>query len=615
MDIQNTDYHWYKAKKPHSQVFNYIAYLDQAQGYRQAENLRHLRLYGNAEFAGSLMQNFFKAEQSYNTQHRVTLNVVGSMIDTASSKITKEKPRPYFLTDGADWSLKRKGQKLTKFIDGAFYGCDFYNKAAYAFKHGAIFGTGCVKIFRQDNEIKSENVFIDEIMVDDTECLYGEPLQMHQRKWVHKDVLRAMFPDASGSIDAATNPIDNSSSFSSMAVKGDMLLVIESWKKPAGKKRPGKHTICIQNETLFEEEWSKDYFPFVFFRWNRKPIGFFGQGISEQLTGLQLEINKILRTIQISMHLVSIPKIFVEASSKVVSAHLNNKIGGIIKYAGSPPTEGKLGSVPVELFSHLDRLYSRAYEIVGISQLSAQSEKPPGIDSGKALRTLNDVQAERFQSVQKDYETQFIEASKMMIDLIKEIAEETNDFSVKVPGKKFLETINWSDVQLADDQYMLQIFPTSALSKEPGARFQEVQELLQAGFIAKEDGLKLLDYPDLQSYYNMANAGVEDIERQIELMVEKGEYQTPEPYQNLNYGITKMQQAYLMYRQDGAPEEMLDLFRRWIEDAKELMDKAGQEAQNMQAQAQQAAQPQAVPQAPPTSDMLPNVPQPAPSAA
>lgn len=606
MDIQNTDYHWYKEKNPHQQVFNYINYLDQNQSYRQLENLRYMRLYGNAEFVGTMMQNFFKAEQAYNTQHRVTLNVVGSMIDTAASKITKNKPRPYFLTDGGDWSLKRKGEKLTKFIDGAFYGCDFYNKAAMAFKDSAIFGTGCLKIFSQNGELKAERVFIDEIMVDDTECIYGEPLQMHQRKWVHKEVLKATFPDSAGAIEAATSPLTPNTNFVTMSVKGDLILVIESWKLSAGGKSKGKHTICIQNQTLFEEEWTKDYFPFVFWRWNKKPIGFWGQGISEQLTGLQLEINKILRTIQVSMHLVSVPKIFVEASSKIVSAHLNNKIGGIIKYAGTAPTEGKLGSIPVELFSHLDRLYNRAYEIVGISQLTAQSEKPAGINSGKALRTLNDVQSERFTMVLKDYESQFITAAKIMIDLIKDIAGENGDFTAKAPGKKFLETINWNDVQLEDDQYMLQIFPTSALSQEPAARFQEVQELLQAGFIAKEDGLKLLDYPDLKSYYNMANAGVEDIERQIELMVEKGEYQTPEPYQNLQYGITKMQQAYLMYRQDGAPEEMLDLFRRWIEDAKELMDKAQQE---LSAQQAAAAQPQAVPAAAPVSDLLPNAPQ------
>ena len=52
-----------------------------------------------------------------------------------------------------------------------------------------------------------------------------------------------------------------------------------------------------------------------------RPVGFFGQGLAEQLQGLQLEINKTLRTIQVSMHLVSVPKQLVEASSKLVSSH------------------------------------------------------------------------------------------------------------------------------------------------------------------------------------------------------------------------------------------------------------------------------------------------------
>jgi hypothetical protein len=57
----------------------------------------------------------------------------------------------------------------------------------------------------------------------------------------------------------------------------------------------------------------------------------------------------------------------------------------------------------------------------------------------------------------------------------------------------------------------------------------------------------------------------------------------------LQYGITKMQQAYNLYKSQGAPDERLELFRRWIEDANTLLTKAQQEI----AAAQQAAQMQA----------------------
>lgn len=618
---QTFDSKWWKKKNNelYQSIFAYVRRLDQDQNYRQMDNLRNMRLYGNSEFAGINAYNYMRTETTYNVQNRVTLNIVQSMVDTVVSKIGKGKPRPYFLTDDGDFTLQRRAEKLTKFVEGQFYATEFYEKARQAFTDSCIFGTGAIKIFidSENSEIKAERVFIDELMVDDTESYYGAPRQLHQRKWIHKDVLAEMFPASKGAIMAAASESGEIQEFRNR--NGDMLLVIESWHLPSGKgAKDGKHAICIANETLFEEVYDKQYFPFVFFRWNLKPIGFWGQGIAEQLTGLQLEINKILRTIQVSMHLVSVPKIFVEASSKIVTAHLNNKIGGIIKYAGQPPVEGKLGSVPGELFAHLDRLYSRAYEIVGVSQLAAQSTKPSGLNSGKALRTFNDLESERFMAVNQRYEQAFLDAAKIFVDLSKDIAEVTKNYEVKVPGSGFLKTIKWDDVQLSDDQYMMQIFPTSALSQTPAARLQEVQELLQAGFIGKEDGMKLLDFPDLKSFYNMANAGVEDIEKQIEDMIDKGEYQTPEPFQNLQYGITKMQQAYLMYRTQNAPEDRLELLRRWMSDAKELLDKAQAELMEKQQAATMAAAqqqlptaappveaPLAVPEAPPVSDLMP----------
>lgn len=605
--------YWYKKSGQDlaSAVFTHIKLLDTHQSYRQAENIKNMRLYGNFEFNGPSGFSNSSFDTGYSTQNRVTLNIVQSMVDTVVSKIGKNRPKPYFLTSDGDFTLQRKAKKLTKFIEGQFYATKFYEKAQIAFKDACIFGTGALKIFVQDDEIKVERVFIDEIVIDDVEAYYGEPRQMHQKKWVHKDVLKAAFPSYAGDIDAAVS--DSPLMEDSRNRKGDMLLVVESWKLRSGiDKKDGKHTICIGNCDFVNEQYDKDYFPFVFFRWNMKPLGFFGQGIAEQLTGIQLEINKLLKTIQVSMHLVSVPKILVDMASTINVDHLNNKIGGIIKYAGTKPEFAPLGSIPAELFSQLDRLYSRAFEIIGVSQLSAQSTKPAGLDSGKALRVYNDLESERFQDVEKRHEQVFLDATNIFIDLIKEIAERTENFSVRVPGKSFLETINWADVVIEEDQYLMKCYPISALSNTPADRLKEVQELMQAGFISKEDGMQLLEFPDLEGTYSMVNAGVEDIHRQIELMVDKQEYQSPEPYQNLDYGIKKMQEAYLKYRQQNAPEEILELFRQWMSDAKNLLSKAAVDVQAQQqgAQMQAAADVQtqqaiANPQAPPTSELLP----------
>lgn len=601
IEADNQQYDWYRLSPDMSykSAFGLVKYLDAEQSYRQNENFKYMRLYGNFDLFNLRGYQYARAEQASAIQNRVTLNIIQSMCDTVVSKITKNAPKATFLTEGGDFKQQRRARKLTQFVEGQFQITDFYTKAAHAFLDSTIFGTGILKIYREDNKIEVERVFPDEITVDDRECFYNHPRQLHQKKFMHRDLLKARWPQYEKEIMSVG--IDPNSSYTqNINRNNDMIVVMESWHlKSSPDAKDGKHMISIENCELFSEEYDKDYFPFIFFRWAIRPLGYFGQGLAEQLSGLQLEINKILRTIQVSMHLVSVPKIFIEASSKIVDSHIDNKIGGIIKYAGNPPTEGKLGSIPAELFAHLDRLYSRAYEIAGISQLSANAQKPAGLNSGKALREYNDLETERFMTVAKRYEGCFMQAARIFVDLAKEIDENTEKgYSVKVKGRKFLKTIKWKDVNMDEDDYVMAIFPTSALSATPAGRLQDIQELIQAGFVTQKDATKLLDFPDLEGFYDFENSSVEDIESVIEKFIDGGEYETPEPYQDLAYGQVMMQKAYLLFKSQGAPEEKLDLFRRWIEDAKALQARASAEVQAqqmaLQAQAQQAQAQQAV---------------------
>jgi len=617
---ENAGLHWWLEddQNIHNAVFGHVQYLTTSQAYRSVDNIRNMRLYANYDVVSLSSYNHSRVDSMNNTTHRVTLNVIQSMIDTVVSKITKNKPKPTFLTDGADWELQQKAKKLTKFCEGVFYGAKVYQEATKAFIDACIFGTGAVKFFACDGEIKCERVLIDEILTDDVESYYGKPRTLHQTKFIHKDILKEMFPGNDHLIDEATiyNP---SNSIGGYNKNKHMVFVVESWHLPSGKKaKDGKHTITISNKTLLSESYTKESFPFIFLKWNERPTGFFGQGIAEMLTGIQLEMNKILKTIQISMHLVSVPKLFVEASSKIVTAHLDNKIGGIIKYAGVKPDYSPLGGVPPELFQHLERLYTKAYEIIGVSSLSAQSQKPSGLDAAVALREFNNIESERFMSVGIRYEQAFMDASSLILSLAKDLYDQNGEFSIKVKGNSFIETINWEDVNMEDDKYMMEVFPTSALSSTPAARLQDVTELMQAGFISKEDGMKLLDFPDLKATTNLYNAALEDIEMTIDRMMSKGEYQPPEAYQNLSLGMTKVQQAYLLAKTQNAPEERLELLRRWVEDASALIQKATEAAvppapvPGMEAAAPQipgvespTAAPTAIPEAAPVSPLMP----------
>lgn len=598
--MQTNNYYWWDRpeKDVYKDVFQYVKHIRKNQDYRHTSNRKYLRLYSNYDVLDLKHYNYFRDEAASSVQNRVTLNVVQSMIDTVVAKITKNKPRPQFLTEAGDFALQQKAKNLSQFVYGQFHSTKFYRKAEQAFRDSCIFGTGAVKIFHKNGKMCAERIFIDEIIVDDAESLYGEPRQMHQIKQIHKDVLKTLYPKSTSQIDALCSDSGYTNDVANFQTgHKDMLWVIESWRLPTGSEaKDGKHSISIANHTLYSSEWTKDYFPFVFWRWGQRALGFFGQGIAEQLQGLQLEINKILRTIQVSMHLVSIPKIYLEASSKVVTSHLDNKIGGVIRYAGEKPTNGPLATIPPELFSHLDRLYQRAYQIVGISELSAQSSKPAGLDSGKALREFNDIETERFMDVGQRYEEAFLDAAKIFISEVKDLVESTpaKDLEVTVQGSEFIERIKWSEVNLEEDKYSLHLYPTSSLSKTPSGRLADVQEMLQAGFISPEEGRSLLDFPDLKGFYEMANSPLEDIKRTIHLMIDKGKYYSPEPYQDLELGIEKVQQAYLYYRTREVPEARLDLLRRWIEAAQTLLKKQADAEAQQEMQAAMAAQEQQI---------------------
>jgi hypothetical protein len=605
--------YWWKDSKEklNEKLFGIVRHLDQTQNYVQQSNIRHLRLYGNVNVLG-LSAHTYSQNQNINTPFdRITLNIVKSCCDTATQKIAKNKPKPTFLTQGGDWTLKKRAKMLDQYVQGQFYAMDMYKLGVRAFLDATVFGTGAIKIYPdfENMKISAERVFIDELIVDNSEAMYGTPRSLYQRKFIPREVLVEQFPEFKEKIMTAKRPEQLSPQHSSLST---CIMVLEAWHLPSSKKaNDGRHTIAIENATLYDGEWIRDYFPFTFMRWSPRLLGFWGQGLAEELTGIQVEINKLLRVVQTLMHLVT-PHWLVEHGSKVVTAHINNELGRILKFSGVKPEYHAPDPVPPEILAQIESLYRKAYEIAGISQLGAQSKKPEGLNSGKALREFSDIESERFILVGQAYEQMYMDAAKQIIDLTKELYAKDPSFSLLVKGKKFLEKIAWADIDLQDDQYIMQIFPTSSLSQTPAGRLQDVQELIQAGFIDRANAMRLLDYPDLQEYMSLANAAIEDIENQIEAMIERGENAIPEPYMNLQLGIQMVQSAYLRAKNEMVPEDRLELLRNWINEANRLLTPPAPPvmAPNVPppggaAPGMPPGTPQAVPAAPPVSDILP----------
>jgi hypothetical protein len=608
--------YWWDAEKDKANqyIFPVVRHLMQNQGWIREGHLRNMRLYGNLNVLGLSFSSYGAGSAVNPPYDRLGLNVVQSCVDTLTQKIAKNKPKPMFLTEGGNWSLQRKAKKLNKFIDGQFYESRVYETTPDIARDAFIFGDGYCKVFLQDGNIKIERVFPGEIVVDENDGVYGKPRSMFQTKYLPKEYVMAIFPEYADKIAKA--PLAEAM-FAGHKSMSDYIYVVEAWHLASGDDaKDGRHVICIDGCDLHDDEYNREVFPIKRMSYSKRVLGYSSQGLAEQLTGIQVEINKILRDIQNGMHLQK-PKYLFEYGSKIIKSQVDNTHGGFLWYSGTKPELYTPPAVNPQWFAHMESLYQKAFQVAGISQLSAQSTKPAGLNSGKALREYNDIETERFILIGQMWEQFHLDIASEMIDLIKSHVdlesddEKKQDYEVMAKNKNTIEIIKWSEVDMKEDKYMMHLYPTSALSKNPAMKIQDVVDLMQAGIIGPQEGSDLLDFPDLEAHNNLKNAPINNIKKQIEMIIDEGKYQGPEPFQNLNLGVQMMSEAYLQAKNDNVPESRLELMRRWVENAKMMMATAQAEMMmvaQQQAMAQMQQGQQGMPAGPepmPTNPMIP----------
>lgn len=592
--LMNKDFRWwnYSAKDMYQSVTAVVNQLQVQQQQMRAMRQVWARLYNDRTMMNYMTTSGFAPRPALRVATPTPgYNVVKSAIDTLAAKITQQKVRPLFLTDGGDWNLQQRAKQLSQYVEGVFYLSQFYRLSELAFKHAAIFDTGAIKIFIEDDQIRCETVLINDILVDYIEAAAGAVKQMHQVKYVSRDVVLGLYPEHQQDILAANAELPAGANTTS-----DIIRVVMSWRlpSPAGA---GRYCVSISGCTLFEEVYEKDYFPFVFLKITEPPIGFYGISLADEIMPLQIAIDKTLRGIQRAIDTVARPRVYIEKTANIAVAQINDQVGSIIKFTGTPPVfQTPVGMNP-ESYNHLKWLIQSAYELVGVSQLSAQGKKPAGLDAAVALREYSDLETERFANVSLQWERFHLDAVPIIIDLSKDLYAQDKNY-----GIDFVKKIKWKDVHLEKEAFQLKTWPTSLLPRTPAGRLAKIQELVQAGFIAKDDAVQLLDVPDLQEYESLEGASTNLINRTLSNMVSYGRYMPPEPEQNLDKAVLLAQKYYLRATLDEAPEKNREMVLRYIEDCKRLKAQGVPDPNLLQ---EMQSPPIATPEPAPTSELIP----------
>jgi hypothetical protein len=585
--------------KSASMCLTSAAYLKETQAYRYRQAAIFARLYGNQSlysFAGS---NISKMDQMQGLpQDRPTFNLVQSVTDTLVSRITQSRPQPVFLTDNSDYKQRNLAKKLNNFALGEFYHCKAYELGSIALRDSLVQGSGCIHIYETpDHRVGLERVLLTELLIDPNEAMYGEPRQLYRLKLVDRKVLEANFPEHRKKIEIAAKATPDNSADASKSVS-DLVMVVESWHLRSGKKaRDGRHMLAISSGYLIDEEFTKDRFPFSFLHYAPRLLGFWAQGVAEQLMGTQMELNSILFTISRAIKLVGVPRVFQEEGSKVVAAHHSNEIGVIVKYRGIKPTYEVAPCNAPELYAERDKLIQYGYQQSGVSALQASSQKPQGLDSGEAIRTYDDISTDRFAILSRRYDNLYIDLAYQIIDLAKDIAKEQGSYSTVYPNKNGTREIDLPKAALVEDSFVIQCFTQSSLPKDPAGRLAKVTEMIQSGMITIQEGRRLLDYPDLEQVEKLANAAEERIFAALDDIIETGKYTPPDPFMDLQLATTLTTQYINLYIPAKLEESKAQKLRDFFQQVQTIKQAAMPQPQPM---------PTANPQAPPTSPLVPN---------
>lgn len=610
---------WWKAENERQlamEICGSAAFLKQSQTYRQRQLAASVRLYSGLSvysYAGSSIAKMDRTRTL--PDDRPTFNLIQSCTDTLVSRIGQDRPEPKFLTDGADYKQRHLAQRLNQFILGEFYQTKAYEKAVKVLRDAIVMGCGAIKIYGDsvadggDGKVQLDRVLPTDLFVDDNDSINGQPQQLIQLKLMDRDKLMANSPKKVADVIEGTPQSYPDNTPDTGRTTADQIMVVEGWKLPSGPDKeapgyvPGRHTIATVNGIIFDEEWNKPKFPFVFLNYSDPYLGFWGQGLGAQLFGTQMTLNRILYTIAQSITLVGVPRVFIEQNSKVSKTSLNNQLGVICTYSGVKPSYEVAPCNAPELYAERDKLIQYGFQQCGVSLLQASSLKPQGLNSGASIRSYDDISTDRMATLAKKYSDMFVELAYQISDVAMEIANKDGKYQTVYPNKDGTKEIDLPAMKFMKDPFVIQCFSESSLPRTPAGRIQTVTEQVQAGMLTIKEGRRLMRFPDLEQNERLDNASEERIFKMLDSIVEDGKYEAPDSFLDLQLATQLCVQYINLYLAANLEEKKADMLRTFFKQCQLLI-----QAAMPPAPAMPAPTPQANPEPTPTSPLVPNVP-------
>ena len=451
---------------------------------------------------GSTVGYYYRGYEE--TSSDVQQNIIKSCIDTLVSKIAAQKVRPFFNTVHGSFRDFQICKQAQQYFDLLYDMQNVGQTVDMVFRDCCIFSKGWIWCDELEKKIKRALPF--NIYTRPSEESYGKLTRIYyKQKQLPLTLLNEKYREKLKDINVE--------------------YVDVGWYYDIVN-----HTKAVyiqQNNQVIIEKYDRPTLPFVCIHYSCPVLGNDSTSIVDLLYGIQIEIDTILQKITEASRLNPALTFFVPEGSQVKVSQLNNRVGNVVTYrptpnmTGSPVTSSTPAFIDDQYLQLLDNLKTTAYELTGISKLSAQSAKPVGIDSGLGLRTITNIESERFQ-------TQFNQVIRMYVDIARTCIEVFDPKDDILPENQKRINLKWADIVNEYENMSIQYSGADALSKDPATKLQQLQVLAQSGVIPAERIAQLMEIPDLEGGYSIANNSINAVMTVIDDCVMKDNFDIPD---------------------------------------------------------------------------------------
>ena len=556
-----------------NEILKNIAELETANSIRLQKYRRNLRKYLATPGINidTLTSNTASVGYDYsintfsdgNTLSPPSINVIKSVVDTLVSKIATSKVRPFINTLNGSYKEMQTALQTQQFFDIFYEAQNVHMTVSKAFEDACIFDTGSIYIDKDTCSIKKCLPW--QVYVLPAELAYGKLTRAYYKQ---NDYPVTLLPE------------DITKKFKKKVNYVDYGIYYDTFNKV-------KATI-IAGHVVKTEPWDYDVLPFIFLYYNKPNIGTTSLSVVDILYTLQNEVDMLVAKISAAAELTPGNTIFLPEGGSVKATQLNNGVGNVLTYRPTPNMTGSPVTVATPAFIDgqyqmlLNDLIQRAYELVGISQLSAMSQKPTGLDSGIALSTMESIESDRFETQLKQVINAYVDIARVCVELF--------DGDI-LPNSNRRLSISWNDIRKANGSLKIQFSAADALSKDPSVKLQQLQALAQSGIIPQSRIASLMELPDIQSGFSLANNAVNAVYAVINDCIENNNFELPTyvPFTLLKEEIINVQLSLKAANKKANAEDIEKLQKLYsiVEDKELEFQKSSEEMAMEQANAEQ----------------------------